>query len=135
MKAGVVKNDPSVPSLDDLEIDGIEDNELALGLHGRVGIVKGQDRVRLLGDVLDGSAKKKLVAAGLARHAMQRKGWIDEGQLAASTEWFAIQIQQKPKTVGEELSRLKKAGLVDRGETGWLVPLWALRPAIEFLSE
>ncbi len=126
------------PSLDDLVLPSganLQDSELAQALHGRVGLLEAQEKVKLTGDLLSGSAKKKLVAAGLARHAMQRKGWINADELSASTEWFAVQVQQKPKSVGEELSRLKRTGLIDRDHTGWFVPLWALRQAIDFLDE
>jgi hypothetical protein len=124
-------------TLDDLIIaeDGLDDSELAAALHGRVGLLQEQLNVRLLGEFAKGPAKRRLVAAGLARHAMRRKGWVDEKGLAASADWFATQVQQKPKSVTEELSRLKKAGLMERDDLGWRVPLWALRQAIDFLNE
>ncbi|MDB5356648.1 MAG: hypothetical protein JWN24_3101 [Phycisphaerales bacterium] len=125
------------PTLDDLVIgsDELEDADLAAALHGRVGLVKERLSVRLLGAAANDGAKKRLIAAGLARHAMRRKGWLDEGDLSAAVEWFANQIQQKPKSVTEELSRLKKLGLMDRDQRGWHVPTWALRQAIVFLGE
>ena len=124
-------------SLDDLVIreTDLEDCELATSLRGKVGLIEGMDKIKLLGSLLQNNTKQRLIAAGLARHAMRRKGWIDDQSLSASTEWFAVQVQQKPKSVGEELSRLKKAGLFERQEGGWLVPRWALRQAIEFLGE
>jgi hypothetical protein len=124
-------------TLDDLVIGEAEldDGELAGALHGRVGLLKEKLGVRLLGTFPREPAKKRLVAAGLARHAMHRQGWIEEPALSATAEWFANQVQQKPKSITEELSRLKKAGLMDRDEHGWRVPLWALRSAIEYLEE
>ena len=115
--------------------DELDDGELASALHSRVGLVKEQLGVRLLGTFGREAAKKRLVAAGLARHAMHRQGWLEEAALSAGAEWFANQVQQKPKSVVEELSRLKKAGLMDRDEHGWRVPLWALRSAMEYLEE
>ena len=114
--------------------EGLDDGELAAALHGRVGLIKDNLSVRLLGSFARDGAKKRLVAAGLARHAMRRQGWIDDEGLSAGAEWFANQVQQKPKSVTEELSRLKKACLMDRDEVGWRVPFWALRQAIEFIN-
>src|SRR5260370_33231316 len=85
------------PSLDDLVLPSganLQDSELAQALHGRVGLLEAQEKVKLTGDLLSGSAKKKLVAARLARHAMQPQGWINADALSASTEWFAVQVQQ-----------------------------------------
>lgn len=124
-------------SLDDLVAsdDQTPDSELAATLHGQITLIEGRDAVRLIGAMKDASARKKLVAAGLARHVMLRKGWIKETGLGAPTEWYSIQVQQKPKSVGEELSRLKKVALIERDDTGWRVPLWALRDALDFLSK
>jgi hypothetical protein len=125
----------TAPTLNDLIMSGeeMDDGELAAALHGKVGIAKENLNVRLFGPLVRDASKKRLVAAGLARHAMVRQGWIGDEDLSASADWFAKQIQQKPKSVTEELSRLKKAGLLERDERGWRVPSWALSQAIEFI--
>ncbi len=124
-------------TLDDLILDHdeLEDSELAAALHGRIGLIDRQTIVRLLGTFAEEPTKKRIVAVGLARHAMKRKGWVEDDGLGAPPEWYANQVQQKPKSVGEELSRLKKAGFMDRNRTGWYVPLWALRQAIDFVNK
>src|SRR5438270_81987 len=84
-------NETSTPvSLDDLVVGETEldDSELAKALHGRIGLLREQHNVRLLGSFVSAPAKKRIVAAGLARHAMRRKGWVDEQGLAATAEWF-----------------------------------------------
>jgi hypothetical protein len=128
---------PKTPSLNDLFVaaDEFADEELAAALHGRLVLKKGGEEVKLLGSLANAAAKKKLVACALARHVLFRTGAVEEQNVAAPTEWFAEQTQQKPKSVGEELSRLGKEGLMQRDENGWRVPRWALRKAINFIEE
>ena len=77
------------------------------------------------------SEKDSAIGKAAAADAKRMK----DSREVAFLEWFANQTQQKPKFVGEELSRLKKSGLMDRNHKGWFVPLWALRQAIELVNE
>lgn len=123
------------PTLDDLfrgEHD-VEDRELAETLHGRVSLTKDLDKVFFA--ETQASINTRLVLAGLARHALQRKGLIKEEGVAKDPDWYARQLQEKPKTVSESLSRLKRQNIFVKNEKGYQIPAWGVRKAIEFLRK
>lgn len=124
-------------TLDDLFTSGgdIQDTELACALKGKISLANNTDRVFIEDTLSAAGTKKKLVAVSLGRHALVRKNLLQADALAKPSEWYAVQVQENPKTVAEELSRLKNKGIFDRTDKGYLVPLWALRKALVFLSE
>jgi hypothetical protein len=137
LEANVKKRmDPEAPggqaSLDDLFVKGkgVEDGELATALRGSLSLTEGGERVFLEGDFAHAPVKRKLVGVGLALHALVRKGIASEAQLYRSTEWYAEQVQVVPNTVAQELSRLKAKKYFDRNDSGYGIPIWAIRRAI-----
>lgn len=124
------------PTLEDLFEDrSIDDSGLAAALVNKVILTKDAQNVSLVDDFAQAPIKKRLVAVGLALHALLRRNLITEEELARPTAWYAEQTQERPKTVGELLSQLKGRRLFERTENGYRVPGWAVRKAVAYLGE
>lgn len=111
----------------------VEDRELAEVLYGKVSLTKDPDRVFFA--ERQATINVRLVLAGLARHAFQRKDLIKAEDLAKDPNWYAEQLQEKPKTILEQLSRLKGNNIFVKNEKGYQIPAWGVRKAIEFLRK
>lgn len=124
-------------SLDDLFQTGqvVQDGDLAAALKGRITLVPGVDRVFLEDAFYGAPVKKRLIAVGLGRHVLVRKGVTTDEELGRPVQWFAEQVQEQPTTVAQELSRLKAKQLFVRTDKGYAIPGWALRKAVSFLLE
>jgi hypothetical protein len=124
-------------SLDELFQKGasVEDGKLAGVLKGKITLAEGTDRVFITTEFAKESAQKRLVAVGLGRHVLRRKDAIKEEELAKPSEWYSLQVQVKPKSVLEELSRLKGRGIFERNDQGYYIPLWALKAALDFIQK
>lgn len=113
----------------------VEDTELAEVLFGKLSLTKEKDHVFLENDFAKrASINDRLIAVGLARHVLHRKGIIPEEDLAKPAEWYSREIQENPRTVLEQLSRLKAQRIFERTNKGYQIPLWAVKRAIEYLE-
>ena len=114
----------------------VDDGNLAAVLKGKVYLSKDAvDRVFIEEGFRKVSASSKLLAVGLALHVLRRKGLAKDEDLAKPAEWYAEQIQDKPKYVLEQLSKLKGRMLFDRTDLGYRIPTWGVRRALDSLAK
>lgn len=124
-------------ALDELfrSVRAVEDVELARALKGKIYLAEGEvNRVFLEDGYSSASIPKRLAAIGLGLHVLRLKGLIKDDDVAKPADWFAEQAQERPKTVLENLSKLKRQKLFERTELGYRIPSWALRKAIEYVT-
>lgn len=115
----------------------VDSGDFVAALKGKVFLTEGESNRVFLEDVFSKAPNKtRLIAVGLGLHVLHRKGLIGDEGLSRQADWYANQIQAPPKTVLEELSRLKssKLGVFERTEGGYRIPTWAVRKAIEHLT-
>lgn len=110
------------------------ENFLFAVLDGRLAFERMSGRILPKPSLFELPGRKRLLVLLLARHAAMKLGLVSASVWASSTA-LASEAQMPLKTVGEYLSRLKAAGLIEKGAEGYSLPAWNLLRAGAELSK